>query len=339
MKQPTICITGGHLTPAIAVIEEIRRQKLPWEIIFIGRSEAFEGGGTPAQERRLVGALGVPFYELTTGRQGYSFWKLPIGFFQSLMLLMSHRPSVVLSFGGYIALPVAIAAWALGIPVVTHEQTGDLGLTNRIIARFARRVMLARDVGVPIRQALFAPPAKPSFSADTSRPILYITGGSTGARSLNALIFPIVSKLVKSYTVIHQVGLADMAKVQAVSNRYVAADYFDVSDVAWIYRHGSLLIGRSGANTVAEAAALGIPAIFIPLPWAAGNEQAKNVQRPVDEGTAVVLDQKTLVPESLRVSIDTVMQSIDEYKTRAQIVAKHYPRDAAQRVVKEMIHI
>ena len=130
MKQPIICITGGHLTPALAVIDEIKRQKLLWKLVFIGRSHAFEGGGSPAHEERLMRAFGIPFHALLTGRQGPSMWKFPIGFFQSFFLLASYRPKALLSFGGYIALPVAIAAWVLRIPIVTHEQTQDLGFAN-----------------------------------------------------------------------------------------------------------------------------------------------------------------------------------------------------------------
>lgn len=332
MKQSTICITGGHLTPALAVIEEIKRQGFRWKMMFIGRREAFEGGGSPTQEERLVRALGVPFHALTTGRQGRSLFKVPVGFFQAFLLLVTHRPIAVLSFGGYVALPVVIAAWILGIPVVTHEQTENLGLTNRIIAPLTRRVIFARDCGIPIRRALFHPPTRPSFPIDTARPILYITGGSTGAHSLNALIFPIVFELVKTYTVIHQVGSGDISKAP-LHGRYVVAEYFDVSDVAWIYNHASLVIGRAGANTVAEVAALGVPALFIPLPWAAGDEQKKNATKLASAGMAVVLDQKTLTGDSLLTYIRDMMRTIHPYKKAAEVVAKLYPLDGTKKIV------
>lgn len=329
MKQVTVCISGGHLTPAIAVIEEIRRQKLPWKIVFAGRRTA--------HEERLVRALGVPFYALTTGKWGFSFWKLPIGLIGALILLLSYRPSVVLAFGGYVALPVAIAARFLGMPVITHEQTESLGLTNRIIALFARRVLQAREIGIPIRLELFTPPKRPSFSLDLSKPILYVTGGSTGARSLNAFLFPIVYQLVKTYTVIHQTGAIDISNTpDGHGSSYIAAEYFDAVDLAWIYHHAVLLIGRSGANTTAEAAALGIPALFVPLPWAAGDEQMKNAQKLVGQGMAVVLDQKTLTPELLRSRIEEVMRSIGHYKKHAQAIAQQYPRDAAKKIVEEL---
>lgn len=355
MKQPIICITGGHLTPAIAIIEEIKRQRLPWEMIFIGRRHAFEGGGSPAHEERLVGALGVQFHALITGRLQRSWstltflslLKVPIGFVQAVVLLLRYRPTVVVSFGGYIALPVVITAWMVGIPVFTHEQTEDLGLANTIIARFARRVLVACESGVPIRRALFEPPPQPSFLVDTKHSIIYMTGGSTGARTLNALVFPLVAKLLQTYTVIHQVGASDVSKAQWIKDslsqneqsRYVVADYFDPPDVAWIYRHASLLIGRAGANTVAEAAAIGIPALFMPLPWAAGDEQVKNARRLAGKGMAVVLEQKNLTGEDFFNHIRDMMRTIHQYKKAAKAVAKNYPRDGAYTVVKEIERI
>lgn len=335
MKKPILCITGGHLTPALAVIEEIKEQHPDWTMFFIGRRNSFEGGGGPTQEERLVTSFGVPFYALTTGR-GTGFFKVPIGFFQALYWFLTYRPTIVLSFGGYVALPVAIAAWTLGVPVVTHEQTEVLGLANKIIARFARCVILARESGVPIRRGLFHPPAHPSFSIDTSRPILYVTGGSTGARSLNALVFSIVSELTRAWTVIHQAGVEDMKNARPPTRQYVVAPYFDTQDVSWIYHHAALLIGRSGANTTAEVAAFGLPAIFIPLPWAAGGEQTKNAQKLAEKGAAIVVDQRALTSDKLLSSIKTVMESLTEYRKHSRLVVKTYPRDAAKNVVEKI---
>lgn len=333
MKQITLCITGGHLTPALAVIEEIRRQNINWNILFIGRSHAFEGGGSPTQEERLIKAYAIPFHALFTGRQGFSLWKFPIGFFQSFFLLASYRPAAVLSFGGYIALPVAIAAWMQRIPIVTHEQTGGLGLANSVISRFARRVMFSTTSGVPLRRALFHPPEKPSFPINGKFPILYVTGGSTGASSLNALVYPLIAELTKTYTVIHQVGSGDKSKAPVAVGRYVVAQYFDTQDVAWIYAHAALVIGRAGANTTAEAAALGVPVLFIPLPWSAGREQMNNARGLEREGMAVVVKQEELSSGSLMSEIKKIMEHIGEYKKSAEKVAKVYPRDGAEKVV------
>lgn len=355
MNDPIVCITGGHLTPALAVIEEIKRRRLSWKLIFVGRRQSFESGKSPTQEERLVRALGVPFHALFTGRLQrtlslftfLSLLKLPIGFIQAFAFLLRKRPTAVVSFGGYIALPVVVAAWMLRIVVITHEQTEDLGLANTIIGRFAKRVIFARESGVPLRRVLFDPSASPSFSVDTKHPIIYITGGSTGAQTLNALVFPIVDTLVKTYTVIHQVGASDISKArriteslaQDVRSQYIVAEYFDHPDLAWIYRHTSFLIGRAGANTTAEAAALGVPSLFIPLPWAAGDEQTKNAQKLVRDGMAVVLEQKNLTGETLLHRIYDMTRTIHQLKRAAEAVARKYPHDGATAVVREIERI
>lgn len=344
MKQPIICITGGHLTPAIAVMEEIKRRKPLWKLIFIGRSQAFEGGESPAHEERLVKALGVPFYALMTGRQGPSMWKFPFGLFQSFFLLASYRPTAVLSFGGYIALPVAIGAWILRIPIITHEQTEDLGLANRIIARFARRVFLARESGVPLRSSLFHPPLHPSFPIDTQLPLIYITGGSTGAVSLNTFVYPNVEVLTRRYCVVHQVGTLSMAEAlrakealpKARRSRYIVVSYLDTADISWMYHHALLLIGRSGANTTAEVAALGLPALFIPLPWAAGNEQYLNAARLEKSRACLVVNQRTLTSASFLTHIVLMLQHINSYRQAARRVAKEYPQSGASFIVDEI---
>lgn len=353
MKNVVVCITGGHLTPALAVIEEIQRQHSSWNMFFIGRSHAFEGGGSPAHEERLVKVFGIPFYSLTTGRLerhwslfGWtSLLKVPVGFFQAFGYLLHYHPTIVVSFGGYIALPVVVAAWMLGIPVITHEQTSGLGLANAIIARFSRRVLLAREIGVPIRNALFHSPAQPpSFLIDSTLPLIYITGGSTGATSLNRFVYPNIEELTRQYCVIHQVGILGMAEASRVKDvlpkvlqsRYLVVPYLDTSDVAWIYHHAILLIGRAGANTVAEVSALGLPALFIPLPWAAGNEQSRNAGRLEKLGTAVVLDQHILTHASFLTTVEKMMRNIHTYRSAAMNVAREYPRSAARNIVQEI---
>ena len=347
MNKYTLCVTGGHLTPALAVIEEIQTHHPAWDMFFIGRSQAFEGGGSPAQEERLIRALSIPFHPLFTGRQGSSLWKFPIGLFQSFFHLASNRPTVVLSFGGYIALPVAIAAWMLRIPIITHEQTDELGLANRIIARFARRVLLAREIGVPIRSTLFHPPVEPSFPIDATLPLIYITGGSTGATSLNSFVYPNIEKLTRKYCVIHQVGACSNAEAlrmkdalpKDLHSRYIVVPYLDTPDVAWMYHHAKLIIGRAGANTVAEVAALGLPALFVPLPWAAGDEQSLNAARLEKIGSAVVLDQRNLTPASFMMHAEKMLRNIHRHQSAALKEAKQVSRSAGSIIVSEIADI
>ena len=352
---PTIIVTGGHLTPAIAVIEEIQKLHPDYRIEFIGREESFETGGSPSYEAALARETGIAFHPITAGKLSrtwswatpWSLLKIPIGVIQATRLIGRLRPQVVLTFGGYVAFPVVVAAWIKGIPIITHEQTRGMGLANSIISRIAALVIRARDKGVPIRKALFHPPEHPTFAVPGDRPIVYITGGSTGARSMNDLIFPILPRLLESCVVVHQTGWGDRERALAVAralpankrSAYVAGDYFHVSDVAWIYAHAKILVGRSGANTVAEASALAVPSLFIPLPWASRGEQDQNAQHLVSLGSALVVRQKDLTPEALLSHISHALRQSDRLKQRAIVVAKHYPRDGALEVARHVVRL
>ena len=125
-----ILICGGHVTPALALIDEMQGE---YELVFVGR--------TYAVEYSLVTKKGIRFISINAGKSSWSaFFKTPLGFIQAFLLLLFERPQVVVSFGGYVALPVALVAWMFGIPVVTHEQTLAPGRANRIIANIAKRI-------------------------------------------------------------------------------------------------------------------------------------------------------------------------------------------------------
>src|SRR3989338_4307899 len=166
MKNIVIC--GGHLTPALAVIEQLEKSPGNWKINFLGRSP----------EYLTISGRGIPFYPIITAKfqrffsliSVLSLINLPIGFIQSIIYLIKIKPALVLSFGGYVAFPVAVTGWLLGVPVVTHEQTTVFGLTNRIIARFSRVICISYKTtkfipsgkkvvltGNPVRQTIIYP--------------------------------------------------------------------------------------------------------------------------------------------------------------------------------------
>lgn len=359
MKHTSIVITGGHITPAMAVIDALKRNA---SIVFVGRKYAMEGSRTVSFEYRLITEKHIKFISLSTGRLQRRFtWqtipsllKFPVGLIQALICCLRERPSLVVSFGGYIALPTVLAAWLCRIPVITHEQTLVAGLANKIIARIAARVCVtfpetlshfpkekAVVTGLPIREALFTPSKKAPFSCDLMHyPLIYITGGGTGAQSLNRLLFPLLAELLKKYTIVHQVGDASLAEAQKIRNeRYIAASYFPLSTVSWILTHAALVFGRSGANTVTELAALGKVAILVPLPWSAGGEQKANAEWLAGHGGAVVLNQTELTPRVLEQKITEVQKNIMFFQKRADAFAPEIPRDGTKRFVREIEHI
>jgi len=354
MKQ-TLLITGGHLTPALSTIDVIRKVYPAWHIAFVGRRVALEGETALSEEYRIITAKKIPFYPLIAGRlkrEGglgalFSLLKVPVGFFQALWYVLTLRPMVIVSFGGYVALPVVISGWLLHIPIITHEQTRRPGLANRIIARCARVTCISFSdgstglhgklvyTGLPIRESVFYPPKSLLFTLPKEkRPLLLIVGGSTGSVSINAVVYEVLPKLLESYTVIHQVGRISLGLVSNSSDHYIQVPYLSESDYSWALHNATIVIGRSGANTVMEIAAVGAIALFVPLPWAAENEQYYNALFLKEAGTCEILLQNDLSARTLIHVVNELHDTVVERKMRAKRIARQIPRDGAARLIK-----
>lgn len=386
MNTYKIVICGGHFSPALSLIEELKKNK-EYALSYIGRRNALEGDKALSLEYVTLSQLNIPFYSLITGRlqrnlTGYTFLsllKFPIGIMQSFYFLRKIQPHIVFSFGGYIALPICFAAWILRIPIVIHEQTSVLGMANRIISKWADILCLSFTetkyvpkgvktmyTGNLLRRAIRFYAGLPRSSGskrlrgvytdsksskrsithfgDRGKPLLYITGGSLGSRAINTVIGKIRPNLLKTYRILHQCGTArgsadfrslykSQKRLPADSQKdYRLITHIDPSEMGNIYRNAFLVIGRSGANTVAEIATIGVPAIFIPLPWAADNEQEQNALLLKKEGLAEKIDQKELTGKKLEETIQSMGQHISRYRKCARKAKKLFPQDAAKRI-------
>lgn len=365
IKTQKIVICGGHFSPAIALIEELKKRQ-GFEIHYIGRTRAFEGDKTPAFESNILHQMSIPFHPVTTGRlERYlslsgiiSLFKLPLGFGQSIYYLWSLKPDVVMSFGGYVALPVSIAAWILGIGVITHEQTPVLGLSNRIICRFAKYLCLTwKDTakvpasitpiitGNPIRQDIFYPEKNGyRHPGNSALPLIYITGGSLGSQVINETVSKILPQLVNQFRLIHQCGEANENKdydslcqlknsLPAKSKKnYQLVKHLDPGKVGEVMHQSTLIIGRAGANTIAEIAVSKTPSILIPLPWAADNEQEDNASILVRTGSALIIKQEELTAEKLLQNINYLFSHLDSFRKNAANSEKFFPKDAAEKI-------
>jgi UDP-N-acetylglucosamine--N-acetylmuramyl-(pentapeptide) pyrophosphoryl-undecaprenol N-acetylglucosamine transferase len=361
-----IAICGGHLTPALAVIGELKKRGSS-DIFFIGRSRAMEGDSAPSAESAVITSLGIKFYAIPAGRLQRRFTrftipsilKSPFGFLRSLLILSQEKPDLVISFGSYVALPVVLAAWILGIPSLTHEQTAKGGLANSLISRFAKKIALSWPdslqffpkekcviTGNPIRSEILNARRK-----RTGRPVIFIIGGNQGAHSINELVLEIIEPLLEKYEVAHQTGGADRfrdfemltARVSQLPNklrnRYQIFKWLNSAELAEVYSRASLIIGRSGANTVGEVAALGIPALFIPLPWAGGDEQQKNAEMLASLGAAIILPQERLTPKRLLAAVNAMIENLERYKKEAKGARKLINLQAAKILVDEALKL
>lgn len=334
-QNKKVLITGGHLAPALAVIEELK-VRAGWDVFWVGRRFAMEVGEVPSLEYEIIPSLGIPFFDLKTGRlQRHltpqtlpSLLRVIPGFFQALKIVNQVRPDVILSFGGYISVPVVISAWLFRIPIVVHEQTTVSGLANRIIARFANKVAIsfresAKDfpkekiilTGNPVSKSIinlnkFVPGGIDKIISKTKT--IYITGGGQGSQTINNVIEVILPELVKKFTVIHQTGSLDYPHFREVAKKlknYVVKSTVTREEVADILKKASLVISRGGANTICEIAAVGTPAIIIPIPWSERNEQGKNAQALARTGLARVISQKNLSSSLLLENINELISN------------------------------
>ncbi len=351
MRKKTLLVVGGHLTPALAVIEQIRRTT-DWNISWVGRKFAMEGMEVHSLEYEIIPKLGIPFYTLHTGRLQRrwtrwtvpSFARIPLGFLQAFFLLIKVKPRVILSFGGYLSPPVVIAGWVLSIPSVVHEQTAASGLSNRIVSPFARVIALSYHTSAPEfpheKTVLTGNPVRREIleiKRRRTRPqLIFITGGNQGSQTINRAVERILPKLAARYRVIHQTGTLDykkfVTKQRRYSSRYRVYANLAPSEIPNILARASLVVGRAGANTVAEVAAVGVPTIFIPIPWSERGEQVKNAQLLSSAGLARVILQEQLTPELLLSTIEEILHA-PVSRSAVRAAKKLVQKDAAEKLV------
>lgn len=358
-KIKKIVITGGHHNSALVVAEELRKRG--YEIIWFGHKYTMWGDENVGAEYKEVTKAGFKFIEIKAGKfyRTYNPAKIaliPVGFFQSLYYLLKFKPNLVLSFGGYLAVPVIVCAWLLGIPSLTHEQTVVYGLANRIISHFAKKVLVSWETSVkhfPKNKAVFTGlPLRPEifqrqnlkYEFNHKLPTIYITGGKQGAHVINQIARESLENLLKNYNIIHQCGSSslynDIRKQEELKKslseefkrRYVVKEYFFREEIGAVFSSCDLVISRSGAHTVYELAALGKPSILIPIPWSSRDEQLKNAQILKNHGIAEIIMQKDLYPTSLLNMIEKMSKNIDFYKKNALRVKKLIKFDATQKI-------
>lgn len=328
-KSPLrICLTGGgtagHVTPHFALVPEFDRRS--WSYYYIG------GNGI---ERDLVKGRGIAFHTISTGklRRYFSFQnaldvlKVAIGFVQAFYILLFKRPNVVFSKGGYVAVPVAIAARILGIPVVSHESDVTPGLATKIISRFAGKMIYtfpatgkylgssAVQTGTPVRQELFegnrAAGLRLCGFADDGKPTIMVMGGSQGAMKINQALERILPRLVESYKIVHLTGAGKGLSFQHPSYRgfeFLREELADVMALA------DVVVSRAGANSIFEFLALKKPMLLIPLEEGSRGDQVLNAEEFFKSGWARVLREKDLTSDQLYSELQSLITAKDDIR-------------------------
>lgn len=365
-----ILITGGHVTPALAVIDYLLDKKICSiiDITFVGRKYAVDYERTLSFEYKEVTKRNLRFIHLYAGRfTRIASWRtvlqllrIPFGFVQSMQILLQNRPEKILSFGGYIGFPVTFIAWLLRIPVFIHEQTISPGIANRLSSVFARTVFCSFPsvvklfphskvlyTGNPIREKLNSNILPPPFQLSEKKPVIYVTGGSLGSHSINAHIFRLVPKLLPKFIVVHQTGdvreYHDFEQALIYKNKlpkslqddYIIHKHLSEEEVAWIYRRADLVIARAGANTIFELLHLQKPSILIPLPWSSKNEQQKHALLFKSHGIGEIFEQ-TKSSEELYTLIETIYQNKKTYHRKFKELPFQIPLHASKTIVNSI---
>jgi UDP-N-acetylglucosamine--N-acetylmuramyl-(pentapeptide) pyrophosphoryl-undecaprenol N-acetylglucosamine transferase len=350
--------TGGHLYPALAVAEALKRLHNEAEILFIGSNRGLES--------REVPEAGYAFRGLdTTGfprRPGLRSIAAAVSFFTSILkartILREFRPQVIFSTGGYASAPVVVAARLERVPLVLHEQNSIPGMTNRVACRFAAEVHLAfpsarkffakrghlRLSGNPLREQVTAGSrtrALRLFRLDEDRRTVLVFGGSQGAHSINEALSAALPAFQEKQNVqfLIQSGTSDYEMVLARCREVRVQTWVRrfISNMGDAYALADLVVCRAGAMTISELAACGLPAILIPYPHAAANHQMLNAEQMKGAGAAVILTDSELNGPSLAREIDALLSNPRRLREMSINALRLARLDAATKIARALL--
>lgn len=353
-------MTGGHAgSTAYAVIKEIVDQGLDWQLYFVGGKSSVEGKKAKTLHSVTLPNTKVKYKQIITGRiqRKFTRWtipsllKIPIGFIQSLYLLVKLKPDIILSFGGYAAFPVVVTGWILRKKIILHEQTTAAGRANIYSAYFADVIALSRKSSLryfPEKKCkLVGNPISPEVSKITpkkkksSPPVIFVTGGASGSKIINNTLDEILEELLKNFVIIHQTG--DLQFDYFIKRKSHLGeklhDNYEVYNVIpsfeWpeYMRRSDIIVSRSGANMVSELMSTKRPCVLIPLKIAYLDEQYKNAVMAVEYGIAKLIKEELLDGNILKKNIMEVNNNWDNIINK--IRSKKAPdKDAGINMVK-----
>jgi len=346
--------TGGHVFPGLAIASELVAQN--WQIHWLGTASRMEA--------QIVPQAGYPisFIDVVGVRKNgivtllLAPFKIMQATIQAHRVIQQFQPHVVIGMGGFASGPGGVAAWLNRLPLILHEQNAVPGLTNKLLSLIAKKVLTGFDntfpeqklntnnkyawIGNPVRSEFAQLPEKKSIDLPLN---LLVLGGSLGAQVLNETV-PLSLANMKQIYIRHQTGAGHLATVQkAYSQQSIEQDVYQITefidDIPAAYAWADLVICRAGALTVAEVSAAGVPAIFIPLPYAVDDHQTKNAQTLVELQAADLLPQSELTAQTLSTLLEKYVQSPNTLilmGKRAKTVAR---LDAAKEVAHYCIKL
>ncbi|HET9859364.1 MAG TPA: undecaprenyldiphospho-muramoylpentapeptide beta-N-acetylglucosaminyltransferase [Nocardioidaceae bacterium] len=345
--------TAGHTSPLLATADALRRIDDTVEVTALGTARGLEVRVVPEAGYPLELIPPVPLPRKPSADLLRVPNRLRGAVSATLDVFDRVRPDVVVGFGGYVSMPAYFAARRRRIPLVVHEGNAVPGIANKVGARLTRHVATSFPdtplrngayLGLPIRRMIstldrpgLREEARRTFGLDTDRPTLLVTGGSQGARRLNQSVSGAQRALADAgVQVLHVVGPSGSASVDRRPDdpAYVVVPYVDRMDLA--YAAADLVVCRAGANTVTEVSAVGLPAVFVPLPIGNG-EQEHNARPVVDSGGGLLVQDTAFTPEWVAASVPSLVTDGARLHTMSTAAADLIPRDADEKLARMVL--
>lgn len=368
--------SGGHISPAEAIVEEIftKYSNAKEQVLYIGGKLGMEGEKVSLEQKRFENSR-VNFVAIRAGKlqRYFSFKSITLlfgvigGFIDATKVLKKFKPDIVISTGGYVTLPVVIAAKLKGAKVYIHEQTAVIGLTNKIASKFADKVFISFKetsdylpkgkavlTGNPVRKAIFNTSGNTTLTQKLDlmkgirekegKPILMIFGGGQGSHLINITLRDVLKQAVQDFQIVLQTGDNSQFKDYEVLQREVSklspsqqdsifiTQFVTSEEIGRLFKDADIYIGRAGANFVYEMGVIGKPSIFIPIPWVTHNEQYRNAEIIKKLGFGEIIPEGELTPEKfLRTVKEFYKKIIDQ---QIEIPSRdQFPTNAAEQIL------
>ena len=348
--------TGGHIYPALAIINKIKKEEPDSEFLYIGTHNRME--------KDIVPKLNIPYegIEITGFKRKLTLdnVKTVVNFLKAkkpcVKLVREFKPDVVIGCGGYVTVPVILAGKKLGYKTFIHEQNSVVGLSNKYLSKYADKVGVSFEstlsefpknkvvlTGNPCSEKAIATKSADlsEYGLTNGKKLVLIVMGSLGSKTINdKMIDYVYAFRNKSYQVIYVTGndYYDKVKNRVFPDNVKVVPF--IQNLPAVMKCADLMVSRAGASTISEITALGIPTIFIPSPYVTNNHQYKNAMDLVKKDAALILEENNLTKNNFIKTVDDILDNDDEYNKIKTNISKLGITDSSSRIyniLKEMI--
>jgi len=370
--------TAGSVSPLLAIAQKIKKNNSNAEFLWVGAKNGLEKKMVADYSRAQLGD--IKFKPIASGklrryfdiRNFFDIFKIKIGFFQSIFIILKFKPDIILSAGSFIAVPVIWAGWILGKKSLIHQQDARPGLANKLMAPFATKITVTFKeslkhfpknktvwAGNPVREEIFSGSierAIKKFKLDNGVPTLLVMGGGTGSATINRIIAEAISQLTEFCQIMHLTGGKDGElgktsvnkannrgegmindKCQMINfNRYHQVNFLDIQEMADAYAVADVVVSRCGMSSLTELSALAKPTIFIPL---GGTHQEDNAKIILEKKAGIIIWQKELAIDSFVKIVNNIILDKNKQLALSENISKILPENATDKVNQIVISV